>query len=51
MLFVVIIQHSDITTSKSSWLSFMLYVGGLTFADQMPDKQLQIPNLNYKPST
>ena len=23
----------------------MLYVGGLTFANQMPDKQLQIPNL------
>jgi hypothetical protein len=41
----VIIQHIDITESKSSWLSFMLYVGGLTFANQMPDKQLQIPNL------
>ena len=23
----------------------MLYVGGLTFANRMPDKQLQIPNL------
>ena len=43
--FVVIIQHADITESKSSWLSFMLYVGGLTFSNQMPDKQLRIPNL------
>ena len=41
----VIIQHTDIMESKPSWLSFMLYVGGLTFAHQMPDKQLQIPNL------
>jgi len=37
--------YTDITESKYSWLSFMLYVGGLTFANQMPDKQLQIPNL------
>jgi hypothetical protein len=41
----VIIQHTDITESRSSWLSFMLYVGGLTFSNQMPDKQLRIPNL------
>src|SRR5437764_1064627 len=41
----VIIQHTDITESKSSWLSFMLYVGGLTFSNQMPGKQLRIPNL------
>ncbi|RUS13043.1 LOW QUALITY PROTEIN: hypothetical protein BC937DRAFT_86442, partial [Endogone sp. FLAS-F59071] len=37
--------HIDITESKTSWLSFMLYVGGLTFANHMPDKQLKIPNL------
>jgi hypothetical protein len=37
--------RSDITNSKPTWLSFMLYVGGLTFAEENPKEYLQIPNL------
>jgi len=35
----------DATKNKSAWLSFMRYAGGLTYADEEPGKQLQIPNL------
>src|SRR5271155_3001645 len=35
-------QHTDIEESKPAWLSYMLYLGGLTFA---PNKTLCIPNL------
>ncbi|RUP48769.1 hypothetical protein BC936DRAFT_144021 [Jimgerdemannia flammicorona] len=31
--------------NKPAWLSFMRYVGGLTYADEMPKKQLQVPNV------
>ena len=40
----VIIQRADKITCDYSWQSFMLYVGGLTFTNHMPDKQLHIPN-------
>ncbi|CAG8631596.1 11602_t:CDS:1, partial [Paraglomus brasilianum] len=33
-----------IAKSRSAWLSFMLYVGCLTFTEQTPEKLLQIPN-------
>jgi hypothetical protein len=39
------IQHLDVLKSESAWLSFMLYIGGLTFANKQPEKYLQIPNL------
>ncbi|KAF9176798.1 hypothetical protein BGZ51_009646 [Haplosporangium sp. Z 767] len=34
---------SDIATSKSAWLSYMIHIGALTFCDN--SKHLQIPNL------
>jgi hypothetical protein len=30
--------------SEPAWLSFMRYVGGLTYADENPEKQLCVPN-------
>ncbi|CAJ0917781.1 16103_t:CDS:2, partial [Entrophospora sp. SA101] len=30
---------------QPAWMSYMLYVGGLTFAEKSPEKQLQVPNL------
>ncbi|CAG8450874.1 5264_t:CDS:2 [Paraglomus occultum] len=30
--------------SKQEWLSYMRYIGGLTYADDMPNKHLQFPN-------
>ncbi|RUS31429.1 hypothetical protein BC938DRAFT_477841, partial [Jimgerdemannia flammicorona] len=41
-------RFADLMNTKdnvSTWLSFMRYMGGLTYADEMPEKHLQFPNL------
>jgi hypothetical protein len=35
----------ETTESEAAWLSFMRYAGGITYAEEEPEKKLQIPNL------